>query len=93
MNIVICITYEICEINESSNYKVCTRWTPLREEANEVIGAGTAIYGSVSAGREFWPFRVICFQTSQELRMLSSVTINCQITKIVMNSGSQLSEL
>ena len=33
------------------------------------------------------------FQTSQELRMLSSVTINCQITKIVMNSGYQLSEL
>ena len=33
------------------------------------------------------------FKTSQELRMLSSVTINCQITKIVMNSGSQLSEL
>ena len=31
-------------------------------------------------------------QTSQELRMLSSVTINCQVTKIVMNSGS-LSEL
>ena len=25
-------------------------------------------------------------QTSQELRMLSSVTINCQVTKIVMNS-------
>ena len=32
-------------------------------------------------------------KTSQELRMLSSVTINCQITKIVMVSGSQLSEL
>ena len=31
-------------------------------------------------------------QTSQELRMLSSVTLNCQITKIVMNSVSQLSE-
>ena len=30
---------------------------------------------------------------SQELWMLSSVTINCQVTKIVMNSGSQLSEL
>ena len=29
----------------------------------------------------------------QELRMLSSVTINCQVTKIVMNSGSHLSEL
>ena len=34
-----------------------------------------------------------CVQTSQELRTLSSVTINCQITKIVMNPGSQLSEL
>ena len=32
-------------------------------------------------------------KTSQELRMLSSVTINCKITEIVMNSGSQLSEL
>ena len=28
-------------------------------------------------------------KTSQELRMLSSVTINCQVTMIVMNSGSQ----
>ena len=33
------------------------------------------------------------FQTSQELRMLSSVTINCQVTKIVINPGSQLSVL
>ena len=33
------------------------------------------------------------FKTSQELRMLSSVTLNCQTTEIVMNSGSQLSEL
>ena len=32
-------------------------------------------------------------KTLQDLRMLSSVTINCQVTKIVMNSGSQLSEL
>ena len=32
-------------------------------------------------------------KTWQELRMLSSVTIDCQITKIVMNSGSQLSVL
>ena len=37
--------------------------------------------------------RVNLTKTSQELRMLSSVTINCQVTKIVMNSGSQLSEL
>ena len=32
-------------------------------------------------------------QTSQELRMLSSVTINCQVTKIVINPGSQLSDI
>ena len=32
-------------------------------------------------------------QTSQELRMQSSVTINFSVTKIVMNSGSQLSVL
>ena len=32
-------------------------------------------------------------KTLQELRMLSSVTINCRITKIVINSGSLLSEL
>ena len=35
---------------------------------------------------------VIMSQTSQELRMLSSVTLNCQETKTVMNSDSQLSE-
>ena len=32
-------------------------------------------------------------ETSQELRMLSNVTLNCQVAKVVMNSGSQLSEL
>ena len=31
------------------------------------------------------------FETSQELRMLYSVTINCQVRKIVINPGSQLS--
>ena len=35
----------------------------------------------------------LIFQTSQELRMLSSVTINCQVTKIVMNLGFRLSVL
>jgi len=34
--------------------------------------------------------RNIPLKTSQELRMLSSVTLDCQVTKIVMNSGSQL---
>ena len=32
-------------------------------------------------------------KTSQELRMLSSVTLNCQVTKIVKDSGYELSEL
>ena len=32
-------------------------------------------------------------KTSQELRMLSCVTLDCQVTKTVMNSCSQLSEL
>ena len=32
-------------------------------------------------------------KTSQELRMLSSVAINCQVAKIVINPGSQLSVL
>ena len=44
----------------------------------------------------YWPLNLNfgeIIKTLQELRMLSSVTINCQVTKIVMNSGSQLSEL
>ena len=32
-------------------------------------------------------------KTLQELRMLSSVTINCQVTKIVINPDSHLSVL
>ena len=45
-----------------------------------------------SRGVYWWRhLSAICIEeTSQELRMLSSVTINCQVTKIVMNSGSQL---
>ena len=44
----------------------------------------------------FWSILIekeLFLQTSQELRMLSNVTLNCQVAKIVMNSGSQLSEL
>ena len=33
---------------------------------------------------------MIAHKTSQELQMLSSVTINCQVTMIVMNSGIQV---
>ena len=35
----------------------------------------------------------ILLKTSQELQMLSSVTLNCQVTKIVINPVSQLSVL
>ena len=38
-------------------------------------------------------FRGAILKILQELRILSSVTITCQITKIVMSSCSQLSEL
>ena len=44
-------------------------------------------------GRFFVYFLSILLKTSKEMRMLSSVTIICQVTKIVMNPGSQLSEL
>ena len=37
--------------------------------------------------------RTLWNKTSQELRMLSSVTLYCQVTKIVMDLGSQFSEL
>ena len=49
----------------------------------------------ISKNQRYWNCRQISFlqQTLQELRMLSSVTLNCQATKIVVNSGSQLSEL
>ena len=39
------------------------------------------------------PQQHVNYETSQELRMLSSVTINRQGTKIIINPGSQLSVL
>ena len=36
---------------------------------------------------------ILSKETLQELRMLSSVTINCKATQIVINTGSQLSVL
>ena len=36
--------------------------------------------------------RSLVNKTSQKLQMLPSVTLNCQVTKIVMNSDSLLSE-
>ena len=50
---------------------------------------------------EIWNFPLLTsrlstgslFETLQELQMLSSGALNCQVTKIVMNSGSKLSKL
>ena len=45
---------------------------------------------SVSADTDLLLREAFLFKTSQELRMLSTVTLDCQVTKIVMNLGSQL---
>merc|ERR1712037_1033339 len=57
------------------------------------IGVHTTCTSETLAYYVYYRSSVWWYKTSQELRMLSSVTINCQITKIVMNSGSQLPEL
>ena len=61
--------------------------------ALESILSFSSINFKVKSRHVYWQKSRLHIQTSQELRMLSSVTINCQITKIVINSGSQLSEL
>ena len=55
--------------------------------------------GDIGAGNNMWRwFEILELnktnlkQTSQELRMLSSVTLNCKETKTVKKLGSQLSE-
>ena len=59
----------------------------------------TTAYFEVSQAKEGFNFHwrgtgyINIKKTSQELQMLSSVTIICQVTKIVMNPGSQLSVL
>ena len=51
--------------------------------------AKTYTIGNSVRGQDLQVF----FKASQELQMLSTVTLYCQVTKIAMNSGSQLSEL
>ena len=52
----------------------------------------TDLLTRVGAGYAYASKKIHGHKTSQVLLMLSSVTLNCQVTKIVMNSGSQLSE-
>ena len=49
--------------------------------------------GWMLSGNSDYKLFEVSIKTSQELRMLSSVTLDCQVTKTAMNSGSQLSEL
>ena len=71
---------------------------------SQLLGTGTGMKKSFpnfgnGNGRPVLPGMVgnsrspLINKTSQELRMLSSVTTNCQVTKIVRNPGSQLSVL
>ena len=75
-------------------------WRRVKRGADRIchIGVGDpkVVQPVLHFGHQNWKrfiARVLMRKTSQELRMLSSVTINCQITKIVMNTGSQLTEL
>ena len=86
VNIVLAITTTIIIFRQNLIYLIAVTITNLKgiDFENRSMAYGYAF------SLDFIPH---FFKTSQELRMLSSVTINCQITKIVMNSGSQLSEL
>ena len=60
------------------------------EEAKQNLVHTFRLLWRFSPGEECLMFYGWTQKTSQELRMLSSVTLDCQVTKIVMNSGSQL---
>ena len=59
--------------------------THVRSRIQAILGPLS--HKSMAGRHQKWP---IWDQTSQELRMLSTVTLDCQVTKIVMNLGSQL---
>ena len=67
--------------------------------ASTIVGRGRTkgLHAKKKTARLWVTFAVVFIfvlaKTSQELQMLSSVTLKCQVSKIVMNSGSQLSEL
>ena len=65
---------EVLYVNEAKQKEAGTTGFAAWVPINQINGTWVELYN----------------KTSQELRMLSSVTINCQITKIVMNSDFQL---
>ena len=56
---------------------ICCKYTNLKTQQGNLLGSRV-------------PLRYFEEKTSQELRMLSTVTLDCQATKIVTNLGSQL---
>ena len=79
----------IVPIATSSIYKNCNL------DATTNCGFPSLFFFNLLVSIDFPPYsgEIVCLQTTQELRLLSSVTINCQVTKIVMNSVSQMSQL
>ena len=72
-----------------------TKYNLYYRELSPPIGK-SHITGGVEPCLKIFSFKtkmVWNLKLSQELQMLSSVTLNSHVTKIVMNSGSQLSEL
>ena len=87
-SILLQFTHFCVEKNLSKNF--------LRGEKWQISGLFSICFFPAICGFLLVPSRSVASasdKTSQELRMLSTVTLNCQVTKIVLNSGSQLSEL
>ena len=75
-------------------YKNCPHLLSVSWPGITAYQSGVGVKGKViliyQLDRKSKPFQSTKIKTSQELRMLSSVTLDCQVTKIVMNLGSQL---
>ena len=67
--------------------------------ASTIVGRGRTkgLHAKKKTARLWVTFAVVFIfvlaKTSQELQMLSSVTLKCQVANIVMNPGYQWSEL
>ena len=72
-------------INSEQGVNTCQKKTIFRTGQVYLCNSGCHIENYICDSRTS--------KTLQELRMLSNVTLDCHVTQIVMNSGSQMSEL
>ena len=72
--------------HRTGGFRASVHWSGGQVGATELSYWATEL----SWGDLFPALLNLIAETSQELRMMSSVTLDCQETKIVMNSGSQL---